>query len=31
MEKVVGVVKSFDESDRADSAYYQSLTPISAS
>ncbi len=27
MEKVVGVVKSFDESDRADSAYYQSLTP----
>jgi hypothetical protein len=27
MEKVVRVVKSFEESDRADRAYYQSLTP----
>jgi hypothetical protein len=27
MEKVVKVVKSFEESDRADRAYYRSLTP----
>ena len=27
MEKVVKVLKSFEESDRADKAYYHSLTP----
>jgi hypothetical protein len=27
MEKVVKVVKSFEQSDSADRAYYQSLTP----
>jgi hypothetical protein len=27
MEKVVTVSKSFDESDRADKAYYQRLSP----
>lgn len=27
MEKVVKVLKSFEDSDRADRAYYQGLTP----
>ncbi len=27
MEKVVKIFKSFEESDRADKAYYHSLTP----
>jgi hypothetical protein len=27
MEKVVKILKSFEESDRADKAYYRSLTP----
>lgn len=27
MEKVANVLKSFEESDRADREYYQSLTP----
>jgi hypothetical protein len=28
MEKVVRIAKSFEEADRADREYYQSLTPV---
>ncbi len=28
MEKVITVVRSFDEADRADKEYYRSLSPI---
>ena len=27
MEKIVNISRSFDEADRADKAYYRSLTP----